>query len=118
MGYDEQRDIGQAQNLVERMLQMLYDDDFSPNVIVTSHITYRNSEAVGTGLKDAEGKTIMDSFSRKGFPSSIGVALAPRIPRYFNNVLQTETEGTGASARHKIYTLPQSNIGLKSSAPM
>lgn len=122
VGYDSQRDIGQAQTQLERLLQALYDDDFNPNVIVISHIMFRDPESAGKPQPgvDANGKaTVSSTFStQKGYPSSLGRALAPRIPRYFNNVLQSEVEGSGQSAKRRIYTVPQGSISLKSSAPV
>lgn len=120
-GYDSQRDIGQAQTQLERFLQLLYDDEFNPNVVVISHIMYRDPESAGRGPSvGADGKAIASTTftTQRGYPSSLGRALAPRIPRYFNNVLQTETEGSGQSTRRKIYTVPQGTVSLKSSAPM
>lgn len=116
VGYDSQRDIGQAQTQIERFLQMLYDDDFNPNVIVISHIMYRDPESAGPRT---QGNATPTSFStQKGYPSSLGRALAPRIPRYFNNILLSETEGSGQATKHKIYTIPQGTVNLKSSAPL
>jgi hypothetical protein len=109
VGYDSQRDIGQAQTQIERVLELLYDESFKPNVIVNSHIVWRNPEGV-----DREDK----SFGKKAYPNSLGVALAPRIPRYFNTVLHTMTAGSGQSTKRQIMTTPQGSLDLKSSAPL
>ncbi len=109
IGFDYQRDIGQAQTQLERCLQMLYDESFSPNVIVISHITYRAPE--GTDKDDK-------SIAKKGFPSAVGVALSPKMPTYFNNMVQSMTFGNGTATKHKIFTMPQGTIDLKSSAPL
>jgi hypothetical protein len=108
-GFDLQRDINQAQTLLENLLRLLYDDAFLPNVVVISHLTYRNPD--GT---DREDKNV----SKKGYPSALGVALSPRIPRYFNTTLLSETSGIGSTAKRMIKTQPQGAIDLKTQAPL
>lgn len=107
-GYDMRADIGAAQNQIERLLQYFYDSACNTNVIIISHIIYRDPDGSGGQL----------NFAKRGYPNSIGVALAPRIPRYVNNILQLSEEGSGASTRHKIYTVSQGTVSLKSSAPV
>ena len=97
---DGRQTYGEAQRLIESMLGLLYSEAIRANVIVTSHITFIDTDA---GLT-------------KGYPSSIGKALSPQIPRYFNTVLETKTKGTGANARHVILTQPDGLIELKNSA--
>ncbi len=109
VGNESRRDIGQAQAQIERVLELLYDEHFKPNVLVNSHIVWRNPE--GT---DPEDKLL----GKKAYPSSLGVALAPRIPRFFNTVLHTMTVGSGQSTKRQIMTTPQGSLDLKSSAPL
>lgn len=108
---EHRRDIWGAQDLVEHLLMLLYDTSIKCNVIVTSHITY---VAEGAGAEaDA-----MSSLPKVGYPSSIGQALSPKIPRYFNSCLHIKTIGSGPSARHKIFTSSQGIVATKSSAPL
>lgn len=96
---DPRMTYGAAMSLIENTLGMLYSDDIKCHVIITSHISYIETEA-GTN---------------KGYPSSIGKALSPNIPRYFNTVLQAKVIGAGASAKRKIRTMPDGSIDLKTS---
>lgn len=114
---EARRDIGGAQNLLRDLLTMLYDESIRCNVIVTSHVTMVTE--AGGAPKVEEGK--FDQVPT-GYPSAIGRALSPHIPRFFNNMLTIRTIGSGASAKHKIFTAAQNlgNVVLagKSSAPL
>ena len=51
--------------------------NFKRNVIVISHVKY---------VDNPDG-------TRKGYPTAIGSALSPVIPRYFNSVALAQTRG-------------------------
>lgn len=90
-----------AQDLIEDLIANVTSDAFATNVIIISHV-----ELVETnGLM-------------KGFASSIGKALGPKIPRFFNTMLLSETSGSGKMVKRKIKTLPTGMIDLKTPAPM
>ena len=107
---EARRDIGAAQNLLRDLLAMLYDESVKCNVIVTSHITLVTDS--GTAPLPGESAPVT------GYPSAIGRALSPHIPRYFNTVLFAKSEGTGGGTKHKIYTKNQGVVNVKSSAPL
>ena len=90
-----------AQDAVEDVLAMLTSAQFNCNVIVISHVDIR---------EQADGTV-------KGFASSIGAALGPKIPRFFNTMLLSETSGMGKTVRRRIKTVPTSLIDLKNPAP-
>lgn len=92
---------GDAQNLIENTLALLFSDNVTCHVIVNSHITFVD----------------MESGLTKGYPSSVGKALGPKIPRYFNTCLEAKTKGSGAASKHVILTRPDGMIELKSSLP-
>jgi len=101
-GYkDPRQTYGEAQKRIESMLAMLYSESVKCNVVINSHITL--IEKAGTG-------GLM-----KGYPTSIGIALSPRIPSYFNTVLQCKIKGAGLSAKRVISTIPDGIIDLKTS---
>lgn len=108
------RDVGGAQALIRSLLQMLYDSSVKCNVIVTSHITFVTEG--GGNPQSVENKD--DSTPSTGYPSAIGRALSPQIPRFFNTVLLAKTIGAGAGTRHRIYTKSEGLIGAKNSAPL
>lgn len=91
-----------AQESVEVVIANLTAEAFKSHVIVISHID----------LREQQDKTV------KGFASSIGQALGPKLPRYFNTWLLSEPTGSGKSVKRKIKTLPTGLIDLKNPAPM
>ena len=60
-----------AQNSIEIFLSMITGDDFNCNVLVISHVQY---------------KEIYDGTTR-GYVNAIGSALGPIIPKYFNTLI-------------------------------
>jgi hypothetical protein len=93
-----QSDWGDAQMLVEGLLQTLYDESVRCNVVINCHIKYIET----------------DSGIEKGFPESAGRALSPKIGRYFNSVVLMKTIGK----EHKLLTQSTGMVELKTSAPM
>jgi hypothetical protein len=89
-----------AQEAVRMVLEKLTLPGFNTNVIVISHIDFREVNGL-----------------QKGFPNSIGAKLGPEIPTYFNNMILAERIGFGQNASRKIQTFPTDTIDLKTSAP-
>lgn len=85
-----------AQDGVEHTLAVLTAASFATNVIVISHVTY---------MDRPDGMT-------KGYPSSIGKALGPTIPAYFDNMAECRTVG----GKRVIQTVPTAMIDLKNPA--
>lgn len=110
------RDIGQAQEKLRTLLATLYDKNVKCNVIVTAHIKF--TDAVGHSVAEAKES----GGQVKGYPSSIGAALAPQIPRYFNSMLVANVVGSGSATKHRIYTRSQVinsyTVAAKTSAPL
>ncbi len=75
--YDKRAVYGDAQNAVENVLADLTGEGFRTNVIVISHIKY---------VENPDG-------TKKGYPNSVGSALSPLIPRYFNNIFRYKNSG-------------------------
>lgn len=88
-----------AQKAVESVLANLTGKLMRTNVIVISHVNY----------KEMQGGVM------KGWPTSIGSAQGPDIPTYFNNMILAETIGFGESAKRVIRTVPNGTIDLKTS---
>ncbi len=97
-----QSDWGLAQDLVEGLLGMLYSTDIKCHVIIPCHITYIGEE---------NGPV-------RGYPNTLGKALAPKVARYFNNCLMAQTSGQGANQKRVIKTSTVGVIELKNSAPL
>ena len=91
-----------AQDLVEDLIANLTSDSFKTNVIVISHIEL---------TENSMGMT-------KGYASSIGKALGPKLPRFFNTLLLSETKGSGSNVKRMIKTAPTAMIDVKNPAPM
>ena len=99
--HPHQSDWYGGQQLVESLLQMLYDEGIKCNVIVISHIAYFGE----------------DNGPLKGFPASLGKALSPKIGRYFNTVLMAKSVGLGQNAQRKILTSTSNSVELKNTDP-
>lgn len=98
------QDWGAAMSNIERLLEMLYSDEVTANVIITSHISY-----IGA---DSENND-----PGRGYPSTLGQKLPPKVGRYFNAILMTKSSGTGSSAKRRIYTTSQGNVECKTPMP-
>jgi hypothetical protein len=90
-----------AQGAVESTIALLTGENFRMNVILISHINYKDI---------SEGIT-------KGHVNAIGSALGPIIPRYFNTLLLAESIGAGKNVKRRIKTLPTGIIDLKIPSP-
>lgn len=86
-----------AQDAVSHMLGLLSSADFKTNVIVFAHVKY---------MDRPDG-------SVKGYPTSVGSALSPEIPAYFNSVALYHTIIGG---KRTIQTTATALIDLKNPA--
>lgn len=98
---DPRQWYGTAQKGVEDTIALLSGPQVKMNVIITSHINYK--EVV-------EG-------TNKGYVAAVGTALGPHIPKYFDSMLLAESSGSGSNVRRKIKTFPTGVIDLKVPAP-
>lgn len=90
-----------AQQAMESVVSMLTGEDFRMNVILISHVNYKE---VTEGV-------------HKGYPNMIGSALGPTISKYFNTLILAETSGSRTNTKRKIKTLPTGIIDLKVPTP-
>ena len=94
---DPRQWYGAAQDGVEKVLALLTSASFESNVVVISHIKYMDTP---------EGT--------KGYPTAVGSALSPVIPRYFNSVAMCRTKANGA---RMIQTATTGTVDLKNPKP-
>lgn len=94
---DPRQWYGTAQKGVEHILDNLTAKWFNTNVLVLCHVDYQ-SRPDGT---------------MKGLPLSIGKALAPDIPTYFDNMILCKVDGPN---KRLIQTIPTAMIDLKNPA--
>lgn len=87
-----------AQSALEDTVAFLTSEEFKANVIIISHVNYKEI---------VEGVT-------KGYANSIGTALGPILPRYFNTMVLAESVGSGKAVQRTIKTVPTGIIDLKS----
>lgn len=90
-----------AQGIVTDLIANLTDTEFKTNVIIISHIE----------ITELQGMV-------KGFISSIGKALGPKLPSFFNTLILSETKGSGVNLKRTLKTLPTALIDLKNPKPM
>jgi hypothetical protein len=95
--YDQRAIYKDAQDAIESVLAFVTGETFRTNVIVTSHIRY---------IENLDG-------TRKGYPTSVGSALGPIIPRYFNSVALCESR----AGKRTIQTVATAMIDLKNPKP-
>lgn len=97
-----QSDWYTAQQMVESLLQMLYDEGIKCNVVMLCHVVYLGEE----------------NGPLHGHPASLGKALSPKIGRYFNSMLMAKTQGYGSNQKRLILTGSTSLVELKNTAPL
>lgn len=90
-----------AQQAVDNVLSMLTSEAFHANVIVIAHVQF---------VENQDG-------SIRGYANTIGKALGPMVPTYFNTMVLAKTSGFGANVKRSIVTVPTSMIDLKNPAP-
>lgn len=96
--YDMRAVYKDAQDAVEGVLALLTSESFRCNVIVISHVKY---------VDNPDG-------TRKGYPTAVGSALSPVIPRYFNTVALCQTSAGG---KRTLHTESTAMIDLKNPKP-
>lgn len=109
------RAVGRAQRLIKDFLDLTYDESIKCNVLILSHVT---AVTEGGGAPGAEGQ----ASSGQGYPSAVGRALSPLIPRWFNNMLVVKATQSGSGFKRIISTKPQliggNIVSTKTSAPL
>jgi len=95
--YDIRAVYKDAQDAVENVLSLLTSETFRTNVIVISHVRY---------VDNPDG-------TKKGYPTAVGSALSPQIPRYFNSVALAQT---GPGGKRQIQTATTAMIDLANPA--
>lgn len=107
---DGRMDYFNAQQRIIGLLTVLKGID--TNVVVIAHIDY---------VDDLESMTLNDkgeaAYEQKGRPRSVGKAIAPEIPSYFNTMVRAKTKGSGAALKRVIRTVSEGIVDLKTSAP-
>jgi hypothetical protein len=96
--YDKRATYGIAQDAIEKVLDLLTGVKYETNVIIIAHVKY---------VDNPDG-------TRKGYPTAVGSALSPIIPRYFNSVALCEVDNAG---RRSIRTTTTPMVTLKNPKP-
>ena len=94
---DPRQWYGAAQESITTVLDMLTSKNFRAHVLILTHIDM-------TELPDG---------TVKGYASSIGKALGPKLPAVFNNMILAESRGTGENVKRTIATMPTNILELK-----
>jgi len=97
---DRRQIYGAAQEAVENVISLMTSPNMKPNVIITAHVKY---------MDRPDG-------TQKGYPTSIGNALSPKIPAFFNNVVLCETQGFGQSLKRILRVQTTALVDTKSPA--
>jgi hypothetical protein len=94
--YDVRAVYKDSQDAIESVLALLTSESFRTNVIIISHVRY---------VDNPDG-------TKKGYPTAVGSALSPQIPRYFNSVALAQT----VAGKRTIQTAPTAMIDLANPA--
>lgn len=86
-----------AQKAVEDTVALLTGPDFNTNVIIISHVNYKE-------IREGESK---------GYINAVGSALGPLLARYVNTLVLAETSGFGKQLKRTIKTVPTGIVDLK-----
>lgn len=111
-----QSDWGEAQRLIEGCLAILYQKSTKANVLVNAHITYIGGPDPHADPDKAK-ETVETVRPLKGHPTTVGQALSPKVPRYFNNAFVGKTVGEGKFAQRLLFTAPMDLVDAKSTDP-
>jgi hypothetical protein len=95
--YDIRAAYKDSQNAIEDVLAVITSESYRTNVIVISHVRY---------VDNPDG-------TKKGYPTAVGAALSPQIPRYFNSVALAQT---GPGGKRQIQTAATAMIDLANPA--
>jgi len=98
---DKRQTFGGAGQMILAMVDNFKDPEFSPHVIVISHMT---SVELSTG-------------NTKLFPSSIGKANPMDIPKLFPRLLMAERKGQGKRAEYVISTISSDDVDVGTALP-
>lgn len=90
-----------AQQALENTIAMLTSEAFNTNLIIISHVNFKE----------------LPSGEVKGYATTIGSALGPTIPKYFNSMILAESVGFGKNMKRRIRTISTGVIDLKNPAP-
>ena len=95
--YDKRATYFDSQNAIEEILKITTSEWFRTNLIVLAHVKY---------MEQTDGL--------KGYPITVGSALSPQVPMYFNTVALCKTQPGG---KRTIQTVATSMIDLKNPKP-
>lgn len=86
-----------AQGAILDVMNLINAEAFNTNVILMAHATYQEYNG-----------------AIKGFPRTVGKAIGPDIPGFFENVLLVETQGQGSNAFRSIRAVTNGMVETKS----
>jgi hypothetical protein len=96
------QDYGTALDSLASFFELVYGGNVGCNVVMSAHLQFVGDEMSG---------------QRKAYPNVIGQKLAPKLPRYFNNMILVEKSVVGATVKRQFQTSGTHNIDLKVSKP-
>lgn len=90
-----------AQQAVDNFIGLVTSEAFKTNVIIIAHVQFQEGP---------DGAI-------RGYANSIGKAMGPIIPTYFNTMILARSSGSGDKVKRTISTVPTAMIDLKNPAP-
>lgn len=134
------QDWGQAMDMQENLLSVLYSSAIPCHVIVNAHITFqgggespqndvmenllklsvdakKSGQEVDPNVEQAIKNLAPSITPERGYPSALGNKLPPRVGRYFNTMVRIKSIGAGSSERKVFVTRSEPNLELKVPIP-
>jgi hypothetical protein len=97
------QDYGAAMDSIQGVFELLYSPHCKCNVLCMSHLQFAADDTSGG--------------ARKAMVSVLGNKLAPKIPRYFNNMILLKKSLAQGKTVRKLYTQGDMTVDLKVSKP-
>ena len=105
-GYDPRRDFWDSQQLLAKLMTLIFSDTLQCNIIINAHIKYI--------AKPGQDNVEDDNKVYQGFPQTIGSAFSTQIASFFNTVLLARLD---SDDKRRLYTEPQDIVGTKNVVP-
>lgn len=104
-------DFGDAIQRLSLICEMINDPSVVANVCCITHVRYLGDLESGKDAKTGKANEL------EALPSALGQKLPQEIGRYFNNIIQADTVGSGPGQTRRLFTKPPGKLVLRTSNP-
>jgi len=104
-------DYGEAINRIQLLLESINDVTVKANVCCITHVRYVGDLESAPDPKTGKPKEL------DALPSALGQKMPQEIGRYFNNIIQADTVGTGPGTQRKLFSRSPGKLVTRTSNP-